>query len=409
MSILSRLARNTVEAPISFLMREALARPELISLAAGFVDQTSLPLSETLEAANELLESSAQGRAALQYSSTMGDGAVREALLARLTAADKTLSEDYSVDQVIITAGSNELLYQLGLVLLDPDDIVLCAAPSYFVFLGALQGMGVHAVGLPVDAEGVLPDALEEVLKKSRSEGNAGRIKDLNITTYFENPSSIKTSKTRREQIFEIISRHNHPQKQLYIIEDAAYRDLRYFGEDVPSLKSLDQKHTTVIHTSSFSKSFSPGLRVGFGILPKDLIGPLSNHQGNVNFGAPHFSQQVILKVVQSGAFDCHLDKLRETYRGKLEAMISAAQKHLGDLSEVSWLPAKGGLYIWMQLAGIDTSANGSLFPRALEKGVLYVPGCHCYPREGAVLQNDRIRLSFGVQSLDRIDLGMRM
>ena len=142
MSILSRLARNTVEAPISFLMREALARPELISLAAGFVDQASLPLSETLEAANELLESSAQGRAALQYSSTMGDGAVREALLARLQAADQTLTEDYSVDQVIMTAGSNELLYQLGLVLLDPDDIVLCAAPSYFCVFGGTARNG---------------------------------------------------------------------------------------------------------------------------------------------------------------------------------------------------------------------------------------------------------------------------
>ena len=405
----SRLARNTVEAPISFLMREALARPELISLAAGFVDQASLPLSETLEAVGQLLNSSAQGRAALQYSSTMGDGAVREALLSRLLIADGRSGEGPSVDQVIMTAGSNELLYQLGLILLDPDDIVLCAAPSYFVFLGALQGMRVHAVGLPVDEDGVLPEALDQTLKKASAEGDAERIKALYLTTYFDNPSSITTSQSRREQIFEIVDRHNHASQHLYIIEDAAYRDLRYFGDDIPSLHSLDRKQTTVIHTSSFSKSYSPGLRVGWGVLPKDLVQPLSNHQGNVNFGAPHFSQQVILKVVQSDAFESHLETLRMTYRDKLETMVSAAQKYLGDLSEVAWLPAKGGLYIWMQITGVNTAEDGDLFSRAIEKGVLFVPGCHCYPQRGATRQNDRIRLSFGVQSPERIERGMQL
>ena len=409
MSTLSRLAQSTVEPPISFLMREALARPELISLAAGFVDQATLPLNETLQAIEELAESSSQGRAALQYSSTMGDGAVREVLLARLLAADGETNTPRSVEQVIMSPGSNELLYHLGLVLLDRGDIVLCAAPSYFVFLGALRGMGVHAFGLPVDTHGVLPEALEEVLQKASAEGTAGRIKALYLTTYFDNPSSITTSKERREAIFEIISRHNHRQQPLYIIEDAAYRDLRYFGADLPSLFSFDQENKIVIHTSSFSKSFSPGLRVGWGVLPKDLVEPLHNHQGNVNFGAPHFSQQVILRLIQSGRFDTHLAKLRSTYKKKLETMLGAAQKYLGDLSDVSWLPAEGGLYIWMRLAGINTAADGPLFARALEKGVLYVPGCHCYPSEGTPPANDQIRLSFGVQSPERIEQGMQL
>ena len=409
MSTLSRLSQSTVEAPISFLMREALARPELISLAAGFVDQASLPLEETLRAAEELLASSARGRAALQYSSTMGDGAVREILLNRLLEADGLPSGSRSIEQVIMTAGSNELLYQLGLVLLDREDIVLCAAPSYFVFLGALRGLGAHAFGLPVDASGVIPEVLEEVLQKARAEGNSNRIKALYLTTYFDNPSSITTSTERREKIFEIVSRHNHQHHQLYIIEDAAYRDLRYFGKDLPSLLSLDRQNKTVIHTSSFSKSFSPGLRVGWGVLPKDLITPLSNHQGNMNFGAPHFSQKIILEVVQTGDFDLHLTKLRLTYQQKLETMTAAANKYLGDLPEVTWLPAEGGLYIWMRLAGINTGTEGPLFSRTLEKGVLYVPGCYCYPSTGDPPANDRLRLSFGVQSPERIAQGMQL
>ena len=350
-----------------------------------------------------------RGRAALQYSTTMGDGAVREILLNRLLEADGLPSGSRSIEQVIMTAGSNELLYQLGLVLLDREDIVLCAAPSYFVFLGALRGMGAHAFGLPVDASGVIPEVLEKVLQKARAEGNSNRIKALYLTTYFDNPSSITTSTERREEIFEIVSRHNHQHHQLYIIEDAAYRDLRYFGKDLPSLLSLDRQNKTVIHTSSFSKSFSPGLRVGWGVLPKDLITPLSNHQGNMNFGAPHFSQKIILEVVQTGDFDLHLTKLRLTYQQKLETMTAAANKYLGDLSEVTWLPAEGGLYIWMRLAGINTGTEGPLFSRTLEKGVLYVPGCYCYPSTGDPPANDRLRLSFGVQSPERIAQGMQL
>ena len=409
MPILSRLSQRTVEAPISYLMREALNRPELISLAAGFVDQGSLPVEKTSRAVAGLLESPERGYATLQYSSTMGDSTVRDILLKRLVQADGLVGDSKSVEQVIMTAGSNELLYQLGLVLLDPDDVVLCAAPTYFVFLGALQGIGARAHGLPVDENGIIADALEACLKKTIEKGDAQRVKALYLTTYFDNPSSITTSRKRREEIFEIISRHNRQHSWVYIIEDAAYRDLRYFGEDIPSLSSLDIENSTVIYTSSFSKSFSPGLRVGWGVLPKDLVAPLSHHQGNMNFGAPHFSQQVIRQVIETGDFDLHLSKLRLTYRGKLETMVSAAEKYFENIAEVSWLPAAGGLYIWLRLRGIDTGPDGPLFPRALEKGVLYVPGCYCYPVEGCPQAHDHIRLSFGVQPPERIEHGMQL
>ena len=409
MPILSRLSQRTVEAPISYLMREALNRPELISLAAGFVDQGSLPVEKTSRAVAGLLDSPERGYATLQYSSTMGDSTVRDILLTRLEQADGLLGDSKSVEQVIMTAGSNELLYQLGLVLLDPGDLILCAAPTYFVFLGALQGIGARAHGLPVDENGIIAETLEAFLKKTTEKGDAQRVKALYLTTYFDNPSSITTSQKRREEIFEIISRHNRQHPWVYIIEDAAYRDLRYFGEDIPSLFSLDVENSTVIYTSSFSKSFSPGLRVGWGVLPKDLVAPLSHHQGNMNFGAPHFSQQVIRQVIETGDFDLHLAKLRLTYRGKLETMVSAAEKYFENIAEVSWLPAAGGLYIWLRLRGIDTGPDGPLFPRALEKGVLYVPGCYCYPVEGCPQAHDHIRLSFGVQPPERIEHGMQL
>jgi 2-aminoadipate transaminase len=406
---LSRLAQGTVEAPISYLMREALAHPELISLAAGFVDQASLPVENTLKAVEDLLSDPARGREALQYSSTMGDSSLREMLLCRLAEADQTTHVKRSVEQVIVTAGSNELLYHLGLSLLDRGDIVLCAAPSYFVYLGALRGIGARAVGLAVDEQGVIPEAFEAALEKICSAGLADRLKAIYLTTYFDNPSSITTSADRRAQIVKIARRFSHNQHKIYIIEDAAYRDLRYYAEDIPSLFSLDEDGDIAIYTSSFSKSYSPGLRVGWGVLPAELAGPLSNQQGNVNFGAPHFSQQVILSVLRLGLFEKHLDQVRENYRAKLEVMLAAAETYLGDLPNVQWLPAKGGLYVWMKLAGIDTGADGPLFSRALARGVLYVPGCHCYPPEGEPIHTDRIRLSFGVQPIERIERGMQL
>jgi len=409
MSDLSLLSQRTVEAPISFLMREALAQPDLISLAAGFVDQASLPLEKTFRAVEGLLSSVDYGRAALQYSSTAGDPAVRDVLLTRLLQADRLHVDCKSIDQVIMTAGSNELLYQLGLVLLDAGDIVLCASPTYFVFLGALRGLGARPRGLPIDENGILPESLEEMLSKAIARGDSQRIKALYLTSYFDNPSSITTSQKRREEIFDIVSRHNHGHHPIYIIEDAAYRDLRYFDEDIPSLSSLDEENKFVIYTSSFSKSFSPGLRVGWGVLPKNLVAPLNHHQGNMNFGAPHFSQQVIRRVIETGDFDLHLSKLRLTYKEKMETMLLAAKKYFRDIDKVSWLPAKGGLYVWLKLIGVDTGPDGPLFSRSLEKGVLYVPGCYCYPAEGHPPANNQIRLSFGAQSSERIERGMQL
>ena len=113
--------------------------------------------------------------------------------------------------------------------------------------------------------------------------------------------------------------------------------------------------------------------------------------------------------MIEGGDFELHLAKLRLTYQKKLETMVSAAEEYLGDLTEVSWLPAAGGLYIWLKLDGVDTGTEGPLFPKALEKGVLYVPGYYCYPTEGSPPAHDQIRLSFGVQSVDRIEQGMQL
>jgi 2-aminoadipate transaminase len=389
-------------------MREALARPELISLAAGFVDQQTLPLEATQAAIEHMFVDQQRGQAALQYTTTMGDAVLRELLLERLQSADGAVLSDHdlSVDRVVLTAGSNELLYLLGEILLDESDIVLCPAPSYFVYLGGLANLGARSCGVAVDDHGLIPEALEETLQRLEQSGDLPRVKAIYVCTYYDNPSSLTLAADRRPRIVETARRYSR-HGTIYVIEDAVYRDLRYFGPDIPSLLAADADGTTVIHTSSFSKSFSPGLRVGWGILPTALVEPFCNQKGNIDFGSPHFTQQVMAAVLQLGLFDEHLDMLRNSYRHKLEAMLAAIQQHFRPLSHVRWLPAEGGLYVWMQVEGVDTGSAGLLFHKALDKGVLYVPGIHCYPLEGEPARHDMIRLSFGVQPAGRIREGI--
>lgn len=407
----SRLSQRALRAagqPVSYLMQQALTRPELISLAAGFVDQTTLPVDAVRQAVDYVMSDPARGRSALQYGTTQGDFQLREMLLDRLAAADGVDfgGRGLTVDRVVATAGSNELLFLIGETILDPGDIVLCAAPTYFVFLGALKNLGARSYGVAIDDEGMIPEALEDALTQLDAAGELARVKAIYVTSYYDNPSSITLTAARRAALVEIAKRFSR-HGSIYVIDDAVYRELRYFGDDIPSLLAVDEESDTVIHTSSFSKSFSPGVRVGWGMLPAELIEPVCNQKGNIDFGSPNLSQRIMAAALQLGLFDRHVERLRESYRPKLTAMLEALDEHLGDVPGVGWSEATGGLYVWLEVGGVDTGPGGPLFQQALDEGVLYVPGIHCFPVEGESPRTDMIRLSFGVQPPDRIRLGI--
>jgi len=397
--------------PISQLMQLALENPQLISLAAGFVDQATLPVEPTREALDALLSDGAAARAALQYGTTAGYPPLRELLLQGLQQADGVQPGEWnvSVDQVVVTAGSNELLHVIADTLFDPGDIVICAAPSYFVFLGMVANLGVRSVGVAVDENGILPDALDETFRRLEAAGELPRVKAVYITTYFDNPSSVTLSADRRPKIVELVrrwSKHHH----LYLLEDAAYRELRYHGDDLPSMRAFDPDGETVVVTQTFSKSYSPGIRVGWGLLPKRLLDPVLDQKGNIDFGSPNFAQHIMYTVLKRGLFEPHVQRLRAAYDEKLQAMLQSADEFLGHIPGVSWIKPTGGLYVWLTLpADIDTSPGAPLLKRAQELGVLYVPGVYCYPTEGEPAHRNTIRLSFGVQSPNRIRQGMQL
>ena len=214
-------------------------------------------------------------------------------------------------------------------------------------------------------------------------------------------------SAVRRARLVEIAKRWSQ-QRRIYLIEDAAYRELRYEGDDVPSLRSFDAEGDTVIHAGTFSKSYSPGIRVGWAVLPAALRPPVLAEKGNIDFGSPHFNQVLMAEVLRSGLFDEHVRELRIQYRAKTDAILAAAKEYLRPIGGVDWVRPSGGLYLWVSLPeGIDAGLEGPLFDRAVAEGVLYVPGQYCYPAEGQPRARNTLRLSFGVASADRLRQGV--
>ncbi|MBL9122503.1 MAG: PLP-dependent aminotransferase family protein [Planctomycetaceae bacterium] len=406
---LSQRAKMAGGQPISHLMHQALANPNLISLAAGFVDPATLPVELAGEAVAALLADPTEARRALQYGTNSGLAPLREALLERFHTADGTTPAEtgLTLDNLVVTAGSNELLHLLADTLFDPGDIVLCGAPEYFVYLGVLGNLDVRAIGVAIDDQGMIPEALEAELARLDAAGELSRVKAIYITSYYSNPSTVTLSAARRPRIVALAERYSRAHR-IYVIDDAAYRELRYAGDDTPSLRAYDSSGETVIVAQTFSKCFSPGIRVGYGILPRALVEPVLNQKGNIDFGAPNFTQHLIWNVIERGQLDAHVERLRASYRSKLAAMLDALEEHLGDIPGVSWRRPTGGLYVWLELPeGLAAGPASKLFGAAVAAGVLYVPGEYCFPREGVPVRRNSIRLSFGVQNEPGIARGI--
>jgi len=402
----SNRARWSEGQPISVLMSRALDNPNLISLAAGFVDNDTLPVEPARQALSQMLDEPNAGKAALQYGSTPGFPPLREMLLEHARRADG-LDVSPPMEQIVITAGSNQLLHLVSESLFNPGDIVLCSSPSYFVYLGLLAGLGVRAEGIASDDAGMIPEALEETLARLGAAGELTRVKAIYLVPYFDNPGGVTMPLERRASVVDIAKRWSRRGK-IHVISDEAYRELRCWGDDIPSTRICDEEGDTVVVAGTFSKSFSPGIRVGWGILPRHLAGPVNDQKGNVDFGSPNFNQHLMAKLLEMGLFQPHVERICDEYRRKLTAMLEAADRYLAPLEGVQWFKPAGGLYVWVRLPEhIETGMNGKLFDTAMREGVFYVPGEYCYPTAGEPVSRCAMRLSFGVQSCEKIREGV--
>jgi 2-aminoadipate transaminase len=408
---LSARALQTTDQPISYFMQQAVENPHLISLAAGLVDYESVPADEVRAALDELLSRPASARAALQYGTTQGYAPLREQLLARTVALDDVSPADVSLtpEDVVLTTGSQQLLYLLGELLLDPGDLVITEAPSYFVYQGTLNSLGVRTLAVPMDEHGMNTDALEELLRHLEQIGELARLKLIYTVDYFQNPSGLTLSLPRRRHLVDLAQRYSRHHR-LFILEDAAYRELRYDGPDLPTVKSFDTDNRHVILAMTFSKPCAPGLKTGYGFLPRELMPALLRLKGNHDFGSNNLTQHLLDRLLSSGAYDRHVAELCDVYRSKRDTLLEALSEEFPASTNLRWTRPDGGLYVWLTFPpGTDAGPQSWLMHSALREGVLYVPGRFCYLEgSGVPVPSNEARLSFGVASAEQLREGIQ-
>jgi 2-aminoadipate transaminase len=408
---LSKRALQSVEPPINHFMQQAVENPTLISLAAGLVDQESLPAAEIGRILNELFAQPEQAKAALQYGTTAGYAPLREAVLRHVAKLDGIHSEKYGFTRsnVALTTGSQQLLYTLGEVLLNPGDLVIAEAPSYFVQHGVLASHGAKVLPVQMDDDGLDTAALEVRLQQLERTGDINRLKMIYVCDYFQNPTGLTLSAERRRHLVELARRFSRKHR-IMILEDAAYRELGFAEKSLPSILSFDREHQFVIYAGTFSKPCSPGLKTGYALLPDDLVAPLRCFKGLHDFGSSNFNQQVLERFLTGGSYERHVCELRHVYRTKRDAMLGALKEEFADWPEVRWTQPDGGMFVWLALPEeLATGPSGPLFQAAVEEGMLYVPGEFCHvPDENGHVPTNEMRLCYGVEPPERIREAIR-
>lgn len=429
--VLSKMGQRTPEPPISWLMHAALSRPKLISLAAGFTDNASLPVAEARAALNQVLRSPKTGQPALQYGITAGDTTLRQltaehlhnldtqasqsfsssSLVLEPKARTRTKDDDekvYSFERLLITSGSQQLLYMTTETLCDEGDIVLVEDPTYFVYLSILQSRGLRARAVRLERNGLDLAHLESVLQSLKRTGELWRIKMIYLVSYFQNPTGVTTSFEKKYGILKLLKKFErdagHP---IYLLEDAAYRGLRFAGNDVPSALAAPGAADRVIYAGTFTKPFATGARVGYGVLPEPVFTAVKHIKGNHDFGTANLLQQLFVRALASGLYGRQVARLQKRYAHKARVMKLAIKKHFPPA--VEWWEPEGGLYFWARLPhGLSSGVKSKVFSTALKNDVLYVPGEICYADDAARRKpNHEMRISFGSASEDNIRKGI--
>src|SRR5258706_4572273 len=241
---LAAKAKRTREAPISALIGAAVADPSLISFAAGLVDPLTLPVDECAAITQKIFADRARAQTTLQYDTTLGLKPLRHQLLAHLEKLEGKPASSMSLtaDDLILTTGSQQTLYLVGDCLIDPGDIVIAANPSYFVFTGTLQSLGAQVKTVPADDDGMDVEAVAGLLRQFERDGQLTEVKIIYCTSSSDNPTGLTLSPPPRKRLLEI-ARQFSPDHPILILEDAAYRELPYDGEALPSIKSFDERN----------------------------------------------------------------------------------------------------------------------------------------------------------------------
>jgi 2-aminoadipate transaminase len=357
----------------SSAMREMMAlteRPEVISLAGGLPDtSTFAPELYAKLMARVAAESTAR---ALQYGPTGGMAVVMEGIV-KVMEAEGTIVDS---EDVIVTTGGQQVIDLVCKTLIDPGDVIVAEAPTYPGAVPTFSAYEADVVQIEMDAEGMPIDALEGTLDALAGEGR--RPKFIYTIPNFQNPGGVTMSLERRRRLVEVAR-----ERELLILEDNPYGLLRYEGEPLPTLYSLDASNAgrggasdLVIYLGTFSKILSPGVRLGWAVAPRPVLEKLNLGKQGADLCSSPVTQLFVAAYLDEQDWMGYIQTLRDLYRKRRDTMLEALEKHFGD--QARWTKPQGGLFIWATLPQyIDTT---DLLARALEsENVAFVPGRAAY------------------------------
>ncbi|MBQ7759250.1 aminotransferase-like domain-containing protein [Anaerotignum sp.] len=360
------------------------ARPEVISFAGGMPAPELFPVEGVKAATCAVLDEI--GQKALQYAPTEGYVPLREKIVERM---EKRLHIKTDIDHVLITSGSQQGLDFSARVFLNPGDVILVESPSYVGALNAFNACEPTYVEVPTDDYGMIPEELEKILATTEN------IKLIYVIPDFQNPSGKTWSMERREHFMELVNKYEIP-----VIEDNPYGDLRFEGEYLPSLKSMDTKDL-VIFLGTMSKVFCPGLRIGWVCAPTEVLAKYNFVKQGADLQTSSIDQMVASKFMEMYDLDAHVDKIKAVYKGRRDLMLNCIKEYFP--SCVEHTTPEGGLFTWITLPeGVDA---GKIAPKCLEQNVAYVPGGAFYPYPG---KENHFRLNYSNATEEQLVEGMK-
>ena len=362
------------------------SRPEVVSLAGGMPHLAALPLEGLAREVGELIAT--DGLAALQYASANGTPELREQI------CDVMALEGIHghPDDVVVTVGSQMGLDMVTRIFVDPGDVVLAEGPSYVGALGSFAAYQAQVVHVAMDADGLVPQALREALVAVEKSGR--RVKFLYTIPNFHNPAGVTLSIARRAEVLEICR-----QAGVLVVEDNPYGLLGFDGQTYPALRSTDPDN--VVYLGSFSKTFAPGLRVGWVLAPHAVREKLVLAAESATLCPPTLNQMIVSRYLSTHDWKGQIKIYREAYRERRDAAISALEQHMP--AGCSWNRPDGGFYVWLTVPeGIDTKA---MLPRAITQRVAYASGTGFYADK---LGSRQLRISYCYPTPERIREGVR-
>lgn len=358
--------------------------PSVISFAAGNPAPEAFPVEQVQEISERLMRENPIG--ALQYAVTEGYAPLRE-YVAGYMKQKHNIGREF--DQLIITAGAQQVMDLAAKSLCNEGDTVICESPSFIGSLNAFRSYGLKLCGVPMQDDGMDIDALEQALKTEK------RARFIYTIPNFQNPSGITMSMEKRRRVIELAKQYG-----VLVLEDNPYGDIRFAGEHIPAIKSMDEDGI-VIYAGTFSKVLSPGMRVGYAIAPASIIAKMIVCKQTSDVHTNIWAQMVAYEFMKGCDYEGHLERIRKVYEHKAGLMMACFDRELGQRLTCSRV--EGGLFLWPTLPdGIDMPA---FCKQAVQNKVAVVPGNAFLMDEKEPCQS--FRINFSTPTDQQIEQGM--